>query len=149
VKKCTVGKEKLLSKILPVGVYRRSSKNLKAKRKTKMNYLCVVVSLLFAVSTFGYSVEKEPRLETAEDAKQLLYQYLDDNYSSKEDGRYCDNNSCCSISNTEDCNISKLPKGKTTLVFPGGETRCIFSYSSAFAFQVSMMHFLFSLCYLP
>jgi hypothetical protein len=102
-----------------------------------MNQLFFVVSLLIAASAVGYAVEKEPRLETVEDAKQLLYQYLDDNYSSKEDGRYCDNHSCCSVSNTEDCNISKLPKDKTTLVFPGGETRCIFSYSSAFAFQVS------------
>jgi len=42
----------------------------------------------------------------------------------------------CTISATETCSISKFPKDQTTLVLPGGETRCIYSYSSPFKFQV-------------
>lgn len=42
----------------------------------------------------------------------------------------------CSLSSTERCPITDLPADETTLVYPGGDTRCIFSDSSAFAFQV-------------
>jgi len=34
------------------------------------------------------------------------------------------------------CDISSFPKDKSTVVYPGGETRCIFSTSTDFAFQV-------------
>jgi hypothetical protein len=43
---------------------------------------------------------------------------------------------CCKVSVNETCPISNMPEDESTLVFPGGETRCIFSNSSPFGFQV-------------
>ena len=42
----------------------------------------------------------------------------------------------CHISSTESCGIANFAKDETTMVFPGGETRCIFSNTPNFAFQV-------------
>jgi len=47
----------------------------------------------------------------------------------------CRTNNCCKLSDGS-CDVSAFPKDKTTLVFPGGDTRCIFSYSTEFSFQV-------------
>jgi hypothetical protein len=48
----------------------------------------------------------------------------------------CEGYTCCNISATETCSIRSMVKDETTLVLPGGETRCIFSTSTPFAFQV-------------
>jgi hypothetical protein len=45
---------------------------------------------------------------------------------------------CCTVSSTESCGLTSMPKDQTTLVLPGGETRCIYSYSTPFAFQVNI-----------
>ena len=42
----------------------------------------------------------------------------------------------CTITDTEMCPISDMPKGVSTQVFPGSNTRCIFSYSTPYSFQV-------------
>eukprot|EP01032_Pedospumella_encystans_P012632 gene12632-14601_t len=42
----------------------------------------------------------------------------------------------CHMANGEACDIRNFPKDETTMVFPGGETRCIFSNTPNFAFQV-------------
>ena len=42
----------------------------------------------------------------------------------------------CVISETEACDISGMEKDATTMVYPGGATRCIYSTSTDFAFQV-------------
>ena len=42
----------------------------------------------------------------------------------------------CHISNGESCDLTGFEKDETTMVFPGGETRCIFSNTPEFAFQV-------------
>jgi hypothetical protein len=42
----------------------------------------------------------------------------------------------CSMSSSNACPLSDMPLDETTLVYPGGKTRCIFSTSSDFAFQV-------------
>ena len=42
----------------------------------------------------------------------------------------------CVISETEACDISGMEKDATTMVYPGGATRCINSDSTDFAFQV-------------
>lgn len=47
----------------------------------------------------------------------------------------CRTNNCCKLSSGA-CDYSSFPKDKTTLVYPGGSTRCIYSYSTDFAFQV-------------
>lgn len=59
-------------------------------------------------------------------------------------GGLCDKNKCCTVSSTESCPISNMEKDSSTLVLPGGNTRCIFSDSTPFAFQVSRQ-FLFIL----
>lgn len=48
----------------------------------------------------------------------------------------CKTNKCCTISESESCAITGFTKDESTLVLPGGETRCIFSTSTPFAFQV-------------
>jgi len=37
----------------------------------------------------------------------------------------CDQYSCCSISETETCPITGFTKDETSLVLPGGNTRCL------------------------
>lgn len=52
---------------------------------------------------------------------------------------YCSDNPslCCELSSSNNgCSVSNMPQDVSTLVFPGGETRCIFSTSSKFNFQV-------------
>ena len=44
---------------------------------------------------------------------------------------------CCNVTTTEACPISAMKKDESTIVLPGGETRCIYSYSTPFGFQVS------------
>jgi len=48
----------------------------------------------------------------------------------------CRSNTCCTVSATESCSIKNFAKDVSTLVLPGGETRCITSTSTPFAFQV-------------
>ncbi len=50
----------------------------------------------------------------------------------------CTSNKCCTISPTETCSLNTMTKDQNTLVLPGGETRCIFSTSTPFAFQVDI-----------
>lgn len=45
-------------------------------------------------------------------------------------GSLCSSYSCCNMSATESCGLSSMPKDQTTLVLPGGDTRCIYSYST-------------------
>lgn len=42
----------------------------------------------------------------------------------------------CHLGSGEGCDLRNFPKDETTMVFPGGETRCIFSNTPNFAFQV-------------
>jgi len=48
----------------------------------------------------------------------------------------CATNNCCTIGENEACSFSAMKKDVDTFVFPGGESRCIFSDSTPFAFQV-------------
>jgi hypothetical protein len=48
----------------------------------------------------------------------------------------CTGVNCCTVGAGETCPLPSMPKDETTLVIPGGETRCIYSYSTPFAFQV-------------
>ena len=43
--------------------------------------------------------------------------------------------SCCRLSDSA-CNINDMDEGNSTMIFPGGETRCIASTSTDYAFQV-------------
>lgn len=48
--------------------------------------------------------------------------------------------SCCRLSDSP-CNIADMDEGKgnSTMIFPGGETRCIASTSTDYAFQVALI----------
>eukprot|EP01038_Epipyxis_sp_PR26KG_P006371 gene6371-8773_t len=48
----------------------------------------------------------------------------------------CDLYNCCTISDSESCAFDNLPKTKSSFILPGGDTRCIFSTSTPFGFQV-------------
>mmetsp|Transcript_31921 Transcript_31921/g.53350 ORF Transcript_31921/g.53350 Transcript_31921/m.53350 type:complete len:453 (-) Transcript_31921:262-1620(-) len=70
-------------------------------------------------------------------ASVIIHKDVQSYYSDVASGRdQCDYTTCCNLSETEECSLSGLTKDETTLVFPGGETRCINSYSTPFSFQV-------------
>jgi len=49
----------------------------------------------------------------------------------------CNKYPCCDMeTSTNNCSIFDMPKTPSTIVFPGGKTRCIFTTSSDFSFQV-------------
>jgi peptidase E len=52
----------------------------------------------------------------------------------------CATNNCCTLSTNESCPINNFVKDNSTLVFTGGETRCIYSDSSPYAFQVILFY---------
>jgi hypothetical protein len=68
-------------------------------------------------------------------AEEIILQEVSQ-YKSVGRDRLCTTNTCCTMSATESCSISKMARDSSTLVLPGGETRCIFSDSTPFAFQV-------------
>ena len=46
------------------------------------------------------------------------------------------NSHACTISTTEDCSITNMPRDESTQVYPGSKTRCIMSDSTDYSFQV-------------
>ena len=48
----------------------------------------------------------------------------------------CTKYTCCNLSDSESCDMTALATKKSTLVLPGGKTRCIFDSSTPYAFQV-------------
>jgi len=58
-------------------------------------------------------------------------------YDSSNDDHACAKYPCCFIANSSDgCSLTNMPKLPSTIVFPGGKSRCIFSDSTDFGFQV-------------
>ena len=45
-------------------------------------------------------------------------------------------NPTCTLSDTETCDLSTFTKDSTSLIYPGGSTRCIFSDSTDYAIQI-------------
>jgi len=83
----------------------------------------VFIAVLSAVSALKY-----------DEAKNVIKNYVE---SYNNIGKsLCQTNTCCNITSTESCSLSSFAKGQTTMVLPGGETRCIYSDSTPFAFQV-------------
>lgn len=73
---------------------------------------------------------------TQEQAHDVLRENVK-SYQSVGVGRsLCSENTCCNVTATESCSLAAMPRDETTLVLPGGDTRCIYSYSTPFAFQV-------------
>jgi len=69
------------------------------------------------------------------EAKKNIYNYLDqiklNNYNIDNN-----NNNTCVISRRESCDLNKMLIDESNLIQPGGNTRCLFSYSTPFVFQV-------------
>lgn len=77
--------------------------------------------------------------QTYEEAKQIIQNYVK-SYGHTSNADLCTTNTCCTMSSTQKCAISGFKKDSSTLVLPGGKTRCIFSDSTPYAFQVSFHH---------
>jgi recombinational DNA repair protein RecR len=82
---------------------------------------------LFGHLIQGYSLEKENRQTIQNHILSL---------TPKLGGNICDGQTCCNVTSTEQCSISSMIRDQSILVLPGGETRCIYSTSTPFAFQV-------------
>jgi hypothetical protein len=108
-----------------------------------MKFLVICVVLLGTL--FNSVVASNSQPETYEEAKVIIQDYV---ASYKKSGGLCDKNTCCTMSSTESCSISGFNKDTTTMVLPGGSTRCIFSDSTPFAFQVPLFEFFFFDSYL-
>lgn len=91
---------------------------------------------LISLTLLGYLCSFVAGQKNFEEAKDIIQKYVK-SYGIGKD--LCDKYTCCSLSATETCSISKFQKDSTTLVLPGGSTRCIFSDSTPYAFQVSFI----------
>ena len=71
------------------------------------------------------------------EAKNNIYNYLNE---IKDNNQYTTstttNNNTCVISRKESCDLNKMLIDESTLIQPGGNTRCLFSYSTPYVFQV-------------
>lgn len=84
--------------------------------------------------------------QTLDEAEKIVANYVNSlgcNVTS-----LCEGRKCCTVSDTEACAITDMDRDQSVLVIPGGETRCIVSDSTPFAFQVrdnqlfsSILHF--------
>ena len=81
----------------------------------------LTVGLVFAISAFSFSPE---------DAGKVISDHVGSFQSGLGGGSLCNSYSCCNVSSSESCGLSSMPKDETTLVLPGGDTRCIYSYST-------------------
>lgn len=93
-----------------------------------MKSLLLVTSTLAAASAFP---------KTVGDANDIIRDHVNSYTSDVEIGKtLCEKYTCCTVTATNSCELSTMPRDQTTLVLPGGESRCIYSYSTPFAFQV-------------
>lgn len=74
--------------------------------------------------------------EAMQDAQKIISDHIHKYYEPLKGG-LCEGNTCCNITATESCPITKFAKDTSNLILPGGNTRCIFSSSTPYAFQVS------------
>jgi len=82
---------------------------------------------LMAGAAFGMSVEEAHRT-----IREEVQNYKGERLAGKS---LCDQYSCCETQ-TDDCNLSDMPQDQTSLILPGGESRCIFTDSTPYAAQV-------------
>jgi hypothetical protein len=69
------------------------------------------------------------------EAKKNIYNYLDQ-IKLNNNNNINNNNNTCVISRRESCDLNKMLIDESNLIQPGGNTRCLFSYSTPFVFQV-------------
>lgn len=51
---------------------------------------------------------------------------------------------CCNVTATESCSLNNMPQDQSTLVLPGGNTRCIYSTSTPFGILYFFLFYLFN-----
>ena len=76
------------------------------------------------------------------EAKYNIYNYLDEiklNNQFTTSSTINNNSITCVISRKESCDLNKMMIDESNLIQPGGNTRCLFSYSTPFVFQVSKL----------
>ncbi len=103
---------------------------LQTKAKSNQNMLNLLVLLATVLAVTSATAPK-----SVEEAHKIIQDHVKSFGTGV--GGLCDKNKCCTVSSTESCPISNMEKDSSTLVLPGGNTRCIFSDSTPFAFQVS------------
>jgi hypothetical protein len=92
--------------------------------------------MIRALVSMSLAAGSAASLLTQEKAHDVIRENLQ-SYQTVGAGRsLCSQNTCCNITATESCSLASMPRDETTLVLPGGDTRCIYSYSTPFAFQV-------------
>lgn len=75
-------------------------------------------------------------LDSWESILSAMFHQSGERSSQFFDDEVCEDNHCCHMSSSEACNLTSMPLDVNTLVFPGGNTRCITSYYGSFSFQV-------------
>lgn len=90
-------------------------------------------SLFLSIIQFVFIHASTLSVASKEDAVNHIQKYLNNNFETVTP---LPTTPKCVLSSTESCPLSSLEADKTSLVFPGGETRCIFSTSTEFSFQV-------------
>mmetsp|Transcript_2400 Transcript_2400/g.3684 ORF Transcript_2400/g.3684 Transcript_2400/m.3684 type:complete len:462 (-) Transcript_2400:1413-2798(-) len=93
----------------------------------------VVVVYIFLLSVNAITTDENDSQKIIEKISSALAFQNGNNVTYQS---LCGTYSCCNINPENKCSISEMTKDKSTLVFPGGETRCIYSYSTPYAFQV-------------
>eukprot|EP00211_Chloroparvula_japonica_P007056 CAMPEP_0119129356 /NCGR_PEP_ID=MMETSP1310-20130426/7139_1 /TAXON_ID=464262 /ORGANISM="Genus nov. species nov., Strain RCC2339" /LENGTH=428 /DNA_ID=CAMNT_0007119775 /DNA_START=97 /DNA_END=1383 /DNA_ORIENTATION=- len=86
----------------------------------------VVLVGLFVLGVCGTRSEKDE-----------VFSYLRKSLPVRSKAELCVKHDCCHVeSSTDGCSLTHMPHERSTLVFPGGASRCIFSYSTDYSFQV-------------
>lgn len=81
----------------------------------------IIAVMGFIGSVTSSSMDIEQAITTIKD-------YVKTYHKTSNTGILCNIYSCCTISDTETCSISEFTKDETSLVLPGGSTRCIFRF---------------------
>jgi hypothetical protein len=89
-----------------------------------MNLLTVP---LMASAAYGMTIG-----EAHKTIREEVAQYKGERMAGKD---LCDQYSCCETQK-DACNLSDMPQDQTSLILPGGESRCIFTDSTPYAAQV-------------
>lgn len=90
--------------------------------------LSIVFLILSIMNSFAINIPEEVINEIQNEAKRYS--------SSSSLPLLKDDKLSCTLSSEEGCNIDNMPMDQSTMVYPGGETRCIFSGSTPYSYQV-------------
>lgn len=101
----------------------------------KLFFLSALILLISVTEGHKEGETSEYSPKSFSDAADIIQTYVN-SYQSNSASSLCQENTCCNITTTEACSISQMPSDQSTLVLPGGNTRCISSESTPFAFQV-------------